>query len=150
MDHFRNCCYGKWMKVTVQVFNHFVPSFAIWHSWTLTYPNFKYLAARIIWLAFPWILNNVHHACSKFIYEFVVVISNLWEEGKKCLAIQNKLDCLKRRTNNYAMNSTDVRNPRRKLYGKCLCLSYVFSSVLSCMCKFCSRVSEPRLLTLRS
>ena len=30
------------------------------------------------------------------------------------------------------MNSTGVQNPRRKLDGKCLCLSYVFSSVLAC------------------
>ena len=30
------------------------------------------------------------------------------------------------------MNSTKVQNPRHKLDDKCLCLSYVFSSVLAC------------------
>ena len=30
------------------------------------------------------------------------------------------------------MNSTEVQNPQRKLDDKCLCLSYVFSSVLAC------------------
>ena len=30
------------------------------------------------------------------------------------------------------MNSTEVQNPRRKLDDKCLCLSYVFGSVLAC------------------
>ena len=31
-----------------------------------------------------------------------------------------------------SLNSTEVQNPRRKLNDKCLCLSYVFSSVLAC------------------
>ena len=31
-----------------------------------------------------------------------------------------------------AMNSTEVQNPRRKLYHKCLRLPYVFGSVLAC------------------
>ena len=48
------------------------------------------------------------------------------------------------------MNSTEVQNPRRKLLDKCLCLSYVFSFVLACMCKVCSRVSEALLLTLQT
>ena len=30
------------------------------------------------------------------------------------------------------MNSSEAQNPRRKLDDKCLCLSYVFSSVLAC------------------
>ena len=30
------------------------------------------------------------------------------------------------------MNSTEVQNPRLKLGDKCLCLSYVFGSVLAC------------------
>ena len=30
------------------------------------------------------------------------------------------------------MNSTEVQNPQRKLYDKCLCLPYVFGSVLAC------------------
>ena len=30
------------------------------------------------------------------------------------------------------MNSTEVQNPRRKLDDKCLCLPYVFGSVLTC------------------
>ena len=33
------------------------------------------------------------------------------------------------------MNSTEVQNPRRKLYDKCLCLLYVFGSVLACAIK---------------
>ena len=48
------------------------------------------------------------------------------------------------------MNSTEVQNPRRKLYDKCLCLSHVFGSVLACNCKVCSRVSEALLLALLS
>ena len=32
----------------------------------------------------------------------------------------------------FEMNSTEVQNPRRKLYDKCLCLPYVFGSVLAC------------------
>ena len=48
------------------------------------------------------------------------------------------------------MNSTEVQNPQRKLDDKCLCLSNVFGSVLACMCKVCSRVSEALLLTLRA
>ena len=32
----------------------------------------------------------------------------------------------------YTMNSTEVQNPRCKLDDKCLCLSYVFGSVLAC------------------
>ena len=46
------------------------------------------------------------------------------------------------------MNSTEVQNPQPKLDDKCLCLSYVFGSVLACMCKVCSRVSEALLLAL--
>ena len=46
--------------------------------------------------------------------------------------------------------STEVQNPRRKLYEKCLCSSYMFGSVLACMCKVCSRVSEALLLTNNS
>ena len=33
------------------------------------------------------------------------------------------------------MNSTEVQNPRRKLDDKCLCLPYVFGSVLACAIK---------------
>ena len=36
------------------------------------------------------------------------------------------------------------------VHDKCLCLSYVFGSVLDCMCKVCSRVSEALLLALRT
>ena len=45
-------------------------------------------------------------------------------------------------------NSTEVQNPQRKLDDKYLCLSYVFGSVLACICKVCSRVSEALLLAL--
>ena len=41
-----------------------------------------------------------------------------------------------------------MQNPRPKLYDKCLCLSYVFGSVLDCMCKVCSGVSEALLIAL--
>ena len=34
-----------------------------------------------------------------------------------------------------SMNSTEVQNPRRKLDDKCLCLPYVFGSVLACAIK---------------
>ena len=43
------------------------------------------------------------------------------------------------------MNSTEVQNPQRKLHDKCLCLSYVFGSVLAC-----AHVSEALLLALRT
>ena len=46
------------------------------------------------------------------------------------------------------MNSNERQNPWRKLYDKCLCLSYVFGSVLACMCKVCSHFSETLSLTL--
>ena len=46
------------------------------------------------------------------------------------------------------MNSNERQNPWRKLYDKCLCLSYVFGSVLACMCKVCSHFSETLLLAL--
>ena len=49
---------------------------------------------------------------------------------------------------NNEINSTEVQSPWRKLHDKCLCLSYVFSFVLACMCKVCSRVSETLSLAL--
>jgi len=114
-------------------FAHIIP--------TCSYSNYIVLLLACIddlsLLSAPWAVSI--HTCEREIFALLVawVVLKVYDETGAFLHIL----CLRSmwnncpitaRTKHGTMNSTEVQNPRHKLDDKCLCLSYVFGSILVC------------------